>query len=104
MNSMFERILAVLDVVLLLWIVVQGEAIRFYERELFHMNKERFDERKKWREQKRLQLSKKETAQKTNESSPSSESPSPTETVEPKSKTISAKSVEDYSKDTDPRT
>jgi len=100
----FDRIMAVLDVVLLLWIVVQGEAIRFYEREVFRMARDRFNERAKWREQKRLQQLKKETAQKTNESSPSSESPSPTETVEPKSKTISAKSVEGNSKDTDPRT
>ena len=52
---MFDRILMIFEIVLLIWIVVQGEFVRFYEREVWRMNAERFDERKKWREQKRSQ-------------------------------------------------
>jgi len=90
---MFDRILMILEILLLIWIVVQGEFVRFYEREVWRMNADRFEERKQWREQKRQQLLKKETTQKTSESSASLESPSPTETNVADNKTISVKSA-----------
>jgi hypothetical protein len=70
---MFERLMAILDVLLLFWIVIQGEYIRHYEREVYKMARERFEERKKWREAKqKLTLKKGMTA--TNDISPSSTS------------------------------
>jgi hypothetical protein len=93
MVSMFDHIMSVIDVLLLMWIVAQGEAIRFYEREVHRMAKERFEERAKWREQKRLQQTKKSESPKTSGSEKSLESPSKIENVEPTNKTTSAKSA-----------
>jgi hypothetical protein len=56
---MFDRILMVLEIVLLIIIVWQGEWVRFYEREVWRMNAERFEERKKWRLEKQEQARKK---------------------------------------------
>lgn len=43
-----------------LWIIViQGFFVMFYEYEVWKMNKERFQERAKWREEKRKQAIKK---------------------------------------------
>jgi len=98
---MFDRVLAILDVILLIIIVAQGESIRYYERETFRMNRERFDERKKWREQKRQQVLKKDAEQKTNDSKPISESESKSTTAEPKSKSTNVESVAGLSKPMD---
>lgn len=81
-----DTALMVGEVLLLIWVVVQGEYIRFYEREVFRMNSERYEERKKWREQKQQQQKRKnETA--TNVTSKNTESISPPtiESVKPKS-------------------
>jgi len=56
---MFDRILMILEILLLIWIVVQGEFVRFYEREVWRMNADRFEERKQWRLQKKQQQIKK---------------------------------------------
>ena len=100
---MFDRILMVLEIILLCVIVWQGELIRRYEKWTYEMNKERYDERAKWREQKRQQLLKKGSEPKISESSPNSVLPLPTETVAPKSNTTSAKSAADPSTPTDPQ-
>ena len=50
---MFDRLLALLDVLLLLWIVQQGERLIKLERDTNLMARERYDERKRWREAKR---------------------------------------------------
>lgn len=91
---MFDRALMVLEIILLIWIVVQGEYVRFYEREVHRMTLDRFTERKLWREQKRQQQSKKETGPKTKGSNASSESISPIETTLPASKMTNAKSAD----------
>lgn len=90
---MFDRILMIFEIVLLIWIVVQGEFVRFYEREVWRMNAERFAERKQWREQKRQQLQKRETAPKTSDSSASTESLSPDKMKSDSNKTTDAKSA-----------
>ena len=69
-----DTILMVVEVGLLIWVVVQGEYVRFYEREVYRMNRERYQERAEWRKQKRQQQSKKETAPKTSGSTRNSES------------------------------
>lgn len=97
---MFDHIMSVIDVLLLVLIVLQGEAIRYYEKEVWRMNAERFDERKKWRLEKQEQQRKK-TAPKTLDFSVSTESPLPSETSAPSNKTISAKSAADPSTRTD---
>jgi hypothetical protein len=55
----FDRALMIAEVLLLIWVVVQGEYIRFYEREVFRIQSEREKERAAWREQKRKQAAKK---------------------------------------------
>jgi hypothetical protein len=50
---MQEKIALWIEIALLIWIVIQGEAIRRYERGVYHMHKERHEERKAWREAKR---------------------------------------------------
>ena len=90
---MFDRILMILEILLLIWIVVQGEIIVRCERGVYRLQRERETERAKWREQKRQQLLKKESTQKTSESSASLESPLPTEMPAPENKTISVKSA-----------
>jgi hypothetical protein len=61
---------------------------------VFEMNAERYAERKQWREQKRSQQSKRESAPKTNDFKLSTESPSPDKTKSEQSKTTDAKSAE----------
>jgi hypothetical protein len=56
---MIERVLLILEAVLLVWLVVQGEYIRFYEREVYRIHAEREKERREWREAKRKQQVKK---------------------------------------------
>jgi hypothetical protein len=98
---MFDRILMLLEIGLLVWIVWQGEEILKCERGVYQLQKEREGERAKWREQKRSQLLKKETAPKTSGSSVSTESLSPSETPAPPSKTTNAKSAAGPSMPTD---
>src|SRR5579864_1492490 len=90
---MFDHIMSVLDVLLLVVIVAQGEYVRYYEREVHRMTRERFEERARWREQKRQQQLKKEAALKTSDSSASLELLSPSETLVPPSKTTNVKSA-----------
>lgn len=87
---MFDHIMFVLDVLLLVAIVAQGEAIRYYEKEVWRMNAERFDERKKWRLEKQEQQRKK-TAPKTSDFVASTELPLPNKTKSDNSKTTDAK-------------
>jgi hypothetical protein len=56
---MIDRVLTAVEILLLVWIVVQGEFIRFYEREVYRMHFARDKERRDWREQKRKQVIKK---------------------------------------------
>jgi hypothetical protein len=60
-----------IEVLLLIWIVAQGEAIRFYEREVHRIQSEREQERRKWREAKQKTAVKKLEAK----SDPSRENP-----------------------------
>lgn len=55
----FDRVLSIIETILFVVIVVQGEYIRFYEREVHRIQSEREAERKLWREQKRKQAVKK---------------------------------------------
>jgi hypothetical protein len=91
---MFDRIIAIVDVVLLFLIVIQGESIRWYEREVYRMNRERFDERKKWREAKQKSTLKK-GAIGTNDTSNDSTSESNSTTLSSQSKTANAESAGD---------
>lgn len=50
-----DRVLGVLDVFLLVWLVIQGEYIRYYEREVHRIHSAREKERREWREAKRKQ-------------------------------------------------
>ena len=50
-----EDYLFLVEIGLLIWIVWQGELIRRYEKWTYDMNRERYDERKQWRESKRKQ-------------------------------------------------
>lgn len=52
---MIDRLLMVLEVLLLIWVVVQGEIIVKCERGVYRLQKEREDERRQWRESKRRQ-------------------------------------------------
>jgi hypothetical protein len=56
---MFDRWLSVIEILLLVWIVVQGEYIRYYEREVHRLHSYREKERLEWREKKRKQTIKK---------------------------------------------
>jgi len=87
---MVDRLLMILEILLLIWIVIQGEYVRFYEREVFRMNKERYEERAKWRREKQEQTRRK-TAQKTSDSSANTGSPLPVEMKSQSSKTSDAK-------------
>lgn len=55
----FDRILSLIEIVLFIVIVIQGEYIRFYEREVHRIQSEREKERRDWREAKRKQAVKK---------------------------------------------
>jgi len=89
----FDRILMVLEILLLVVVVWQGEWVRYYERRVFEMNAERYTERAEWRKQKRSQQLKRETEPKINDFKLSTESLSPSEMPTPPIKTNSAKSV-----------
>ena len=89
---MFDKTLMVLEILLLVWITVQGEYVRYYEREVHRMTRDRFEERKKWRLDKQEQTRRK-SAIKTSDFSPNIISPSPTETSASDDKTTNAKSV-----------
>ena len=86
-------LLAIPDFLVLVWIAVQGQVVWFYERETYKMARERYKERTRWREQKRQQLLKKESEQKTEGSSTSTTSPLPIEINAPPTKITNAKSV-----------
>jgi len=58
----FDRILMVLEIILLIVIVWQGEIIVRCERGVYRLQKEREAERSKWREQKRQQQIRKDAA------------------------------------------
>jgi hypothetical protein len=46
--------------IFLLWLItIQGFFVMFYEYDVWRMNKDRFQERKKWREEKQKQKLKK---------------------------------------------
>src|ERR1700675_2821659 len=94
---MIDRILMLLEIVLLIWIVYQGEIIVKCERGVYQLQKERETERARWREQKRSQQLKKDSTPKTSDSSANLASPSPSETLAPPNKTISAKSAAAHS-------
>ena len=90
---MFEHVMFVIEVLLLIWIVIQGEFVRFYEREVWRMNAERFEERKKWRLEKQEQQRKKITP-KTLDSSANTALPSPDKTKSDSNKIIDVKPAE----------
>jgi uncharacterized protein YpmB len=46
---MGDKILQIIEIILLVWIVIQGEFIRYYERGVFRLHTEREDERRAWR-------------------------------------------------------
>lgn len=50
------------EIILLVFVVIQGEYIRYYEREVHRIQSEREKERSLWREQKRKQATKKAEA------------------------------------------
>lgn len=56
---MIDRILMIIEVVLLILVVIQGEYIRYYEREVHRIQSEREKERRDWRDAKRRQATKK---------------------------------------------
>lgn len=89
---MIDRLLMVLEILLLIWIVVQGEYVRFYEREVFRMNRDRYEERAKWRREKQEQMRKK-TTPKTSGFSANTESLLPVEMKLPSNKTSDVKCV-----------
>lgn len=61
----FGDALMLAEVLLLVWVVVQGEYIRYYEREVHRIQSDREKERTQWREQKRKQATKKSEASTT---------------------------------------
>lgn len=61
----FDQIMSLTEVLLLVWVVVQGEYIRYYEREVHRIQSEREKERSEWRAQKRKQATKKSEASTT---------------------------------------
>lgn len=61
-KATLELWLIIVEVALLVWIVVQGEYIKFYEKGAYLFLKKRELERSEWREQKRKQIIKKAEA------------------------------------------
>ena len=59
----FDRILTLIEIGLLVWITVQGEYIRFFEREVYRLHSERENERRAWRQAKQKSQLKKSEAQ-----------------------------------------
>ena len=89
----FDHVMFVLEIILLFRIFWQGEIIVKCERGVYRLQKEREGERAKWREAKRQQVLKRESAPKINDSNPSTESPLPDKTNSVSTKTTNAKSV-----------
>jgi hypothetical protein len=54
-----DQKLMVVEIFLLVLVIIQGEFIRYYEREVHRIQSEREGERKTWRDQKRKQIVKK---------------------------------------------
>lgn len=52
----FEHITTILELLLFIWIVVQGEKIIYYERGVHEIQSKREKERADWREAKRKQV------------------------------------------------
>ena len=52
---MLDHILMGIEIILLVWVVWQGEIIVRCERGVYRLQKEREDERRQWREAKRRQ-------------------------------------------------
>ena len=75
---MFDHIMFVLEILLLIVIVVQGEQVKFYERETWKINKERYEERRLWRQAKQKSALKK--SEPSSNGAPSMESPQPSTT------------------------
>lgn len=61
------------EIILLVFVVIQGEYIRYYEREVHRIQSEREKERSLWREQKRKQATKKAEASTTTPASTGTE-------------------------------
>jgi len=59
---MLDKIAMILELLFLGWITLQGEYIRYYEREVHRIQSEREKERAAWRESKRKQATKKAEA------------------------------------------
>jgi len=57
-----DQALMLVENILLIWVVIQGEYIRYYEREVHRIQSEREKERSEWRQQKRKQATKKAEA------------------------------------------
>ena len=58
-QAMIDTILMVIEVLLLIIVVIQGEAIRFYEKGVYLLHSERDKERREWRDAKKRQALKK---------------------------------------------
>lgn len=93
-STVLEDILFGIEILLLIWIVVQGEIIVRCERGVYRLYKEREDERRKWRLEKQEQQRKK-IALATSDSKVNTASPSPTAVPGKPSKAESAQSAED---------
>lgn len=55
----FDRILMLIEILLFIVIVIQGEQIKFYERGVYRLYSDREKERREWRQAKQKQASKK---------------------------------------------
>jgi hypothetical protein len=58
----FERTTTIMELLLFVWIVVQGEKIIYYEKGVHKIQSKREKERADWREAKRKQVIKKSDA------------------------------------------
>jgi len=56
---MFDTFLMIIEVLLLIGVVIQGEYIRFYEKGVYRLHSERDKERREWRDAKKRQALKK---------------------------------------------
>ena len=90
---MFDHIMFVLEILLLIVIVVQGEQVKFYERETWKINKERYEERRLWRQAKQKSALKK--SEPSSNGAPSMESPQPSTPQSGSLKDGAAESVAD---------
>ena len=67
---MLDHILMVIEILLLVWVVWQGEIIVRCERGVYRLQKEREDERRQWREAKRRQQERRDAAKDVREVPP----------------------------------